>query len=421
MFKFRAYQVVLHIAGWLLFMALPLLFINGGQNNVFAMLNKPPYWLFCATYIFLFYFNSFVLFPQLFLKKKYILYALVTLVLLAGTYYLKPYDRLIRSRMSNNSSAAQRSVVRDGLPGSRMSPSGDDGRGRPEGPAAHPGEAPQRFARAGQVGDTCRHPGPPGKPGYPARRFGPNNGEMPHFQPPRHDGFYRPFDIVSFFIFLLIIALSTTMEIMQQWQMTEQRASRAEADKASAELSFLKAQINPHFLFNTLNNIYTLAVMKDDNAPDSIMKLSNIMRYVTDDATEDFVPLQSEVACINDYIELQRLRLGEKTRVDMDISGEIENKKIPPLVLMTFVENVFKYGISKHHPSTIVIKLTGDQTGISFFCQNRIFPEKDKKHRVGIGLNNTKQRLDYLYPGKHILDINTEHQMYTVKLMLQTS
>jgi LytS/YehU family sensor histidine kinase len=208
---------------------------------------------------------------------------------------------------------------------------------------------------------------------------------------------------------------------MQEWQMTEQRAIRAEADKATAELSFLKAQINPHFLFNTLNNIYTLAVMKDDNAPDSILKLSNIMRYVTDDAMADFVTLQSEIDCINDYIELQRLRLGEKTKVNFDVSGDIENKKIPPLILMTFVENVFKYGISKHHKSDIIIKLKGDYNGISFFCQNSIFPEKDEKRRVGIGLKNTQQRLAHVYPGKHVLDINTDNKLYTVKLMLQTS
>ncbi len=217
------------------------------------------------------------------------------------------------------------------------------------------------------------------------------------------------------------MALSTAIKIIQQWQMTKQRATRAEADKASAELSSLKAQINPHFLFNTLNNIYTLTVMKDDNAPDSIMKLSNIMRYVTDDAVEDLVPLQSEIDCIHDYIELQRLRLGEKTRVNLDISGSIEHKKIAPLILMTFIENVFKYGISKHNLSSIDIKLSGDESGIYFFCQNKIFPEKDKNRRVGIGIKNTRQRLAYLYPNKYILDISTENQLYTVELTLRTS
>src|SRR6202008_3873902 len=110
----------------------------------------------------------------------------------------------------------------------------------------------------------------------------------------------------SLFIFIMIIALSTAAVINQQWRLTEQRAIQAEVDKANAELSFLKAQINPHFLFNTLNNIYTLAINNNEHTADSIMKLSNIMRYVTDEVGEDFVPVQNELDCIDNYIELQR-------------------------------------------------------------------------------------------------------------------
>jgi len=394
MLKFRTYQVIIHIAGWLLFMALPLLFINGGGRNehILTLLESPYYWLFCITYISLFYFNGNVLTPALLLKKKYALYYAVILILLAGVFFLKPYDRLLRhTGVYGNFSMPRNPPMRENLTGRFVHPP----------PAPH-GEK--------SYSDTNGRPMSPDDP-------------SPRFMSGRHGPASRTrfFDSISFFVFLMIVAISTAIKIMQEWQMTEQRAIRAEADKATAELSFLKAQINPHFLFNTLNNIYTLAVMKDDNAPDSILKLSNIMRYVTDDAMADFVTLQSEIDCINDYIELQRLRLGEKTKVNFDVSGDIENKKIPPLILMTFVENVFKYGISKHHKSDIIIKLKGDYNGISFFCQNSIFPEKDEKRRVGIGLKNTQQRLAHVYPGKHVLDINTDNKLYTVKLMLQTS
>jgi len=425
MFKLRAYEVVLHIAGWLLFMALPLLFINGGQSNVWLLLAKPIYWIFCGTYVFLFYFNAYLLIPVLFLKRKYVLYSIVILALLAGTYYLKPYDQLMRSTRRAGMPTQMQSPMRQRLLGhtmpgpphdQRMHQPGEDG---PGGPPPGTEDTSHRFRRPKDDCDTCQRVGHPMGPGGNHRGFGPYGGP-PHFQPP-HNGPFHPFDVISFFIFLMIVALSTAMKIMEQWRLTEQRATQAEADKASAELSFLKAQINPHFLFNTLNNIYTLTLMKDDNAPDSIMKLSNIMRYVTDDAMTDFVPLQQEVDCINDYIELQRLRIGEKTTVAVETSGDIDDKKVPPLILMTFVENVFKYGISKHHRSNITIKLNGDNTGITFFCQNSIFPEKDEKRRVGIGLKNTKQRLEHLYPNKHILDINTDNQLYTVKLILQTS
>ncbi|HTK21893.1 MAG TPA: histidine kinase [Mucilaginibacter sp.] len=412
MFRFRAYQTVFHIAGWLLFMAFPLLFINGGQDDLALMLNKPFYWLFCGTYVFLFYLNSYVLVPQLLLKKKHTLYSIIILALLAGTYYLKPYDRLVRNEMRLNPEFRDWSPMRDRLLGKTMPgppheqpayPPDEDGRGGPP----PPGDSSYKFGPPpGLRKDTMHRMGPSGSADF-------RNGN------PQNFGRHRPFDVISFFIFLMIIALSTAMKIMEQWRMTETRAIQAESDKASAELSFLKAQINPHFLFNTLNNIYTLTLIKDDNAPDSILKLSNIMRYVTDDVMEDFVPLQQEVDCINDYIELQRLRIGEKTQLDIEISGDIDDKKVPPLILMTFVENVFKYGVSKRHKSNITIKLKGDNSGITFFCQNNIFPEKNEKRRVGIGLKNTEQRLEHLYPNKHILDIKTDNQLYTVKLILQ--
>ncbi|MDO3628494.1 sensor histidine kinase [Mucilaginibacter sp. BT774] len=412
MFKFRAYQIIFHIAGWLLFMALPLLFLNGGQDDLALILGKPLYWVFCITYVFLFYLNSYILIPHLFLKKKYTLYVIVILALLAGTYYLKPYDRLIRSQGRLNPAYKDWSPMRDRLLGKTMPgpPHGghmyshEDGLGGPP-----PEDSARRFGP------------PPGLRTDSVQRLGPYGGDGPRFVRQEGFGHHRPFDVISFFIFLMIVALSTAMKIMEQWRMTEKRAIQAESDKASAELSFLKAQINPHFLFNTLNNIYTLTLMKDDHAPDSILKLSNIMRYVTDDAMADFVSLQQEVDCIYDYIELQRLRLGEKTEVEVEISGDIDEKKVPPLILMTFVENVFKYGVSKHHKSSIIIKLDADKTGINFFCQNSIFPEKNEKRRVGIGLKNTKQRLEHLYPNKHILDINTDNQMYSVKLTLQTA
>ncbi len=386
MLSFRTYQIIMHIAGWLLFMAFPILFINAGQyGNVHLLLNSPYYWAFCFTYIFLFYLNAYVLIPRFFLTKKYVWYAIISLSLFAGVFLLKPYDRLLRNTDTVFSFPLREQPMQEILTGRHMPPP--------------PGFTPVALPDNGRTNLQ----GQPFRPGtnYPLNR--------------------RPFDSVSFFIFLMIMALSTAIRIILQWQKTEQRAAIAETDKARAELAFLKAQINPHFLFNTLNNIYTLAVIKDEHAPDSVMKLSNIMRYVTDDASEDFVPLQNEIDCINDYIGLQRLRLGEKTHVDLIITGDVLNKQIAPLILMTFIENVFKYGVSKHHESTIFIKIWCGQENISFYCQNSIFPEKTDSKREGIGLKNTAMRLEHLYPGKHLLDIYTESQLYTVSLQLQTT
>ncbi|HEY4322515.1 MAG TPA: sensor histidine kinase [Mucilaginibacter sp.] len=386
MLRVKAYLIIVHIAGWLLFMAFPLLFLNGGQSaNAFLLLQSPWYWLFCFTYFFLFYVNGYFFIPQLFLKKAYFKYALVTIILGMGIYFLQPYDRLLRHDERNNFSLRQGPPPFAGHPEGNMPP--------PPGGEMHDGPG-------------MNHP-PGGPPPFPG-------GPPPHFGP----GGMRPIDSISLFLFLMIMALSTAIKIIQQWQITEQRAARAEAGKASAELSFLKAQINPHFLFNTLNNIYTLALTKDDHAPDSIMKLSNIMRYVTDDATEDFVPLANELDCINNYIELQRLRLGEKTIVDLHVAGHPERKMIAPLILMTFIENVFKYGVSKHERSVILINILAAENSIIFFCENTIFTENKPNERNGVGLKNTRKRLEHLYPGRHLLNINTKDNLFSVKLSL---
>jgi len=401
MVRVKTYLVVVHVAGWLLFMAFPLLFMNGDVSggNAIGVLLSPYYWLFCFTYAVLFYLNGYLLFPWLLLKRRYLVYTLITVILYAGVYFLQPYDKLVRRNELRRKEISTMPPMRD----TQAPPINSD-------PGSMPPPHDEGF-------DNGRNPPPPGgpppdAPGMPRRYFpGPGAANF---------GRHKPFDTTSLFLFIMIIALSTATKSIQQWQLTEQRATQAEADKASAELSFLKAQINPHFLFNTLNNIYTLSVMKDDNAPDSIMKLSNIMRYVTDDANADFVSLQSEVDCINDYIELQRLRLGKKTIIDFGASGNIESKSIAPLVLMTFVENVFKYGVSKHEESGIVIKISATKNEIIFFCENSIFQDINENNRTGIGLKNTRKRLEHLYPGKHLLAITNQNNLYTVNLTLQT-
>ena len=235
--------------------------------------------------------------------------------------------------------------------------------------------------------------------------------------PGRRDGHI---DIMSLVLFVLVWSVSTALAIFERWRISERRALQAETEKANAELSFLKAQINPHFLFNTLNNIYSLAVTKDHKAAEGIMKLSNIMRYVTDDVKEDFVSLDHEIECIKDYIDLQKIRLGSKTNVDLQINGDLSEKKIAPLLLMTFIENAFKYGTSNHEPSSIIMKITVTGSRINFSCENKLFEVKRDPERIGIGIQNAKKRLEHLYPNKQLLDINSSNGLFTVQLTLQT-
>lgn len=392
MSRFKIFIVTIHIAGWLLFMAFPLLFLNGGENSdATSVLESYSYWLYGGTYIILFYINAYLLIPGLFFRKKYIEYTVIILVLFGCIYIIKPYDKLVWHKdLDKNISP----------------PNGGPGFGPPpQGSGVH-----QHVPSPNRVEDSLMN-------GHDSAKFDDERQHENHFHGPSH---HKHFDSTSLFIFIMIIAISTAIKVVQQWQLTEQRAARAETDKANAELSFLKAQINPHFLFNTLNNIYTLAVTHDENAADSIMKLSNIMRYVTDEVSTDFVALQNEVDCISDYIELQRLRMNDSTPVNFTVRGDMQHKTIPPLILMTFIENIFKYGISKQEPSIIDINIDVSESAISFFCQNRIFIRNTDTQRMGIGIKNTKQRLEHLYHGRHLLYITNDDEFYTVQLVLQT-
>lgn len=246
------------------------------------------------------------------------------------------------------------------------------------------------------------------------RHFPPND-----FPPPPPNGNRPPFiDIVSVFLFILAISIGIATETSKQLRLTLQRALMAETEKAQAELAFLKAQVNPHFLFNILNNIYTLALTKDGNTAPSIMKLSNMMRYLTDEAGNDEVSLTQEVECMSDYIDLQRLRLTQKTTVEYQLTGDISEKKIAPLVLMAFVENVFKYGVSNHKASKLIIKLVAEQNFINLYCENTINQSRKAEKRKGIGLENTKKRLAYIYPNRHILEVENDQQTFKVNLTI---
>lgn len=150
----------------------------------------------------------------------------------------------------------------------------------------------------------------------------------------------------------------------------------------------------------------------------SILQLSNIMRYVTDEIRNDYVQLEQEIDCIRDYIDLQKLRVGKLTQIEFDTTITITGKKIAPLILMTFIENIFKYGISKQEPSTITIRIETDSSGIRFYCRNKLYEGTAHLESTGIGIENTKKRLTHLYPEKHLLNITEKDGYFSVQLIL---
>jgi len=186
----------------------------------------------------------------------------------------------------------------------------------------------------------------------------------------------------------------------------------------TSELALLRSQINPHFLFNTLNNIYSLVIKKSDDAPEALMKLSSIMRYTLYDSNADKVPLNKEVEYLNSFIELQQLRFKPDNFVKFDITGNIELHTIAPMILIPYVENAFKHGSKKVQSPGIIIKLEVTDKKTIFEVMNFVQSDEASNKDIagGIGLQNVKRRLELLYKDKHKITISQPENQFIVKL-----
>ncbi|HVM88425.1 MAG TPA: sensor histidine kinase [Puia sp.] len=222
----------------------------------------------------------------------------------------------------------------------------------------------------------------------------------------------------SIAIFLLVFVISTGVKVVSQWFISEQKNKEIENEKLSTELSFLKSQINPHFLFNTLNNIYALAEARSEKTGPAVMKLSSIMRYILTESKNDVVPLEKEIEFTSNYIEMQKMRLTNKSKVDFVINGDPIGKKISPLLFLPFVENAFKYGVSTREESPICIQLNIGNDNLNFKVKNNKHLSSLLKpaETTGIGIGNIKRRLELLYHNRYKLNLNDDHNTYTVNL-----
>ena len=246
----------------------------------------------------------------------------------------------------------------------------------------------------------------------PAVQRPPNNPGRPrNFQPP----LVNPGNIA---VFLLVLVFSTGIKVINQWLRSEQRNKEIANEKLKTELSFLKAQINPHFLFNTLNNIYALASSQSEYTAPAVMKLSNIMRYVLSEARNDMVPLEKEILFTTHYIELQKMRLTDKTSIEFTVTGDTMGRQISPLLLLPFVENAFKYGVSTREWSPIRILLEIKKDSLYFSVNNHKHINTSLKvaDNTGIGIENTRRRLDLLYEDRYQLTIDDKAGEFTVHL-----
>ena len=351
---FRYYY---HILGWVLYFGLNYMLFN----TYFIRFNLPLQLVIWAAVFIIFYVNYLILIPHFLFQKRYVLYLalliIVTGILLTITYTLKM----------------------DILPPPNF---GDRLRDMPF-------HSPDITFR--------EHSEPP--PGGPRMR-----------------GIY-----LDLYNMLMFIMAAIGIRFFEFWSTEEKHKAEQERAQAKTELSLLKQQVNPHFLFNSLNSIYSLAYRKSDLTAESILKLSDTLRYMLYDAEKHHISLKNELEHIRNFIELQKLRLTDMTDVQMKIQGIVNNKQIEPLLFIPFVENAFKFGADGIHKSFIHIFFDIHNESIEFRIINKVVvehPNERYKGTSGIGLNNTRRRLEILYPEAHMLKIEKKDGLFEVQLIL---
>lgn len=216
---------------------------------------------------------------------------------------------------------------------------------------------------------------------------------------------------------LIVCFISSGLKVTGNYIRNERRNKELENQKLAAELAFLKSQVNPHFLFNTLNNIYSLAYKQSPETPDAIMKLSLLMRYMLYESNDALVSLEKEVDHIKNFIDLQKLRLREQTSIKFNIEGEPSGKQIAPMLLMTLVENAFKHGLVSKNEIGIILNLTVKEDSLLFSTINNTSSHK-KREFGGIGLENLKRRLNLLYTNQHQLTFEEKEGTFYATLKL---
>ena len=226
--------------------------------------------------------------------------------------------------------------------------------------------------------------------------------------------------IASLFSQVLMIFLAVGLRHVMRTNEREMQFEEERRKTAEAELTWLKHQLNPHFLFNTLNNISSLTQIDPDKAQESIGQLSDLLRYALYDSEAEKVQLSSEIEFMDNYIDLMALRCNEMTKVEKNLEAPSQPVEVAPLLFISLVENAFKHGVNARYPSFVKVAMRMDGDDLVFTCDNSLF-EKQGTDRIGsgIGLENMKRRLELLYPGRYTYEQNATDDTYHVKVTLK--
>lgn len=220
------------------------------------------------------------------------------------------------------------------------------------------------------------------------------------------------------FFFLVVTGFSLSIELIFELFRQILSKQEIEAEKNRAELALYKAQINPHFLFNTLNALYGLVLTKSDKTESAFIKFSNILKYMYAQTTMETISINNEVEYIRQYVDLQSLRLNKHTQVVFETQIDDEHAKIPPMILITFVENTFKYGVSSDVDCLILIRITVKKGELLFETENTVMKENHANPHA-IGIENCRKRLELLYPNRFTLIMKEENRQFKIRLSIQ--
>lgn len=228
---------------------------------------------------------------------------------------------------------------------------------------------------------------------------------------------------VGYFIMgLIVICISVAFKMTRGWYKAESEKKELQQQSTESELKWLKSQLNPHFIFNTLNNIYSQISTQPENAKESVQQLSGMLRYVLYESSEKYVPLEEELGFVKNYIELMRIRQSSRVKLDVEIGESEPGARIVPLLFISLIENAFKHGVSASKPSYISIRFEQTKKEIRFLTVNSYFPKTEKdKGGSGIGLVNIQKRLELAYPNQYSFKYGQIGDEYRSELIIKPS
>ncbi len=362
----------IHVSIWLLILLLNFLFIKNFSIKVHIVYHI-YFWLIYAA---LFYVNYMILMPKLFFRKKFALYTISSILLLLITFYIKQNIEFANMKKFRNEFSEF---------GREVAP------------------PPQDFF-------PKKTPPLRNSSNWPEHKFSKPLHER------KHMGGMMFFPLYGL---ALVFTASIAISLMQKWKGEEKHRYKIEKENIATELSFLKQQVNPHFLFNALNSIYSLTLNSSKPASEAVLKLSSILRYMLYETENKLVKLQDELEIITDYVALQQLRLTKNVLISYKVKGQAGGLQVAPLLLLPIIENAYKHGIDNANDSFIDIAILISKKQIELSVKNRIVNNELKKsENSGIGIANIKRRLDLLYPNTHNLFIDCGNNIYSVQLKI---